>query len=207
MRVVCWNVRSLRDGRSAVVRLVRALDPDVLVLQEAPRLLLWRLSRWWLARACGLAVATPWRAAGNAVLVRPGTPVRGRRQVRVPKRPGLHRRAGVVVELEGLSVVGTHLDLREDARLDTAARVRGAVPDGPVVLCADANDLPGSATWDVLGAGLVDVGREPTFPAWSPTRRIDALLVRGIAVSRVEVVDVHGASDHRAVVLEVTAAG
>lgn len=203
MRVVGWNVRSLRDGRRAVVRQVRALDPDVLVLQEAPRLVLWRLSRWWLARACGLVVATPWRAAGNAVLVRRGVAVLGRREVRVPRWPGLHRRAGVVVRLDGLSVVGSHLDLREDARLATAALVRAAVPDGAAVLCADANDVPGSATWAALGAGLVDVGDEPTFPAGSPTRRIDAVLVRGVAVLRFEVVDVHGASDHRALLVEV----
>lgn len=202
MRVVSWNVRSLRDGRAAVVTVVRGLDPDVLVLQEAPRLVLWRLSRWWLARACGLVVATPWKAAGNAVLVRPGTALRGRHEVRVPKRPGLHRRAAVVVELDGVSVVGTHLDLRADARLDTAARVRTALPHGRAVLCADANDLPGSRTWALLGEGLVDVGAEPTFPAWAPARRIDAVLVRGLD-ARLEVVDVHGASDHRALVLDV----
>jgi endonuclease/exonuclease/phosphatase family metal-dependent hydrolase len=224
MRVVGWNVRSLRDGRAAVVAVVRSLDPDVLVLQEAPRLVLWRLSRWWLAQACGLQVVTPWRAAGNVVLVRPGMPLLGRAQVRVPKRRGLHRRAAVVVRLEGLAVAGTHLDLREDARLDTAARVRAALPEGPAVLSADVNDVPGSATWAVLAAGLVDPGAAldvPTFPARAPSRRIDALLARDLHVLRFHVADVPApaqssatasaasarasacASDHRALVLDL----
>ena len=208
MRVVGWNVRSLRDGRSSVVRVVRSLDPDVLVLQEAPRLLLWRLSRWWLARACGLRLATTGWAAGNAVLVRPGTVVRRQACVQVPRRPGLHRRSAAVavVEVGGtlLAVAGTHLDLEPRARLDTAARVRAALPDDlPLVLSADVNDEPGSPTWAVLAAGLVDAGAAQTFPAGTPRRRIDALLVRGLEVLAHEVVDVAGASDHRALVVDL----
>lgn len=208
MRVVGWNVRSLRDGRCSVVRVVRSLDPDVLVLQEAPRLVLWRLSRWWLARACGLRLATTGWAAGNVVLVRPGVVVRRRLCVRVPKRPGLHRRSAAVavVEVGGtlLAVAGTHLDLEPRARLDTAARVRAALPDDlPLVLSTDVNDEPGSAAWTVLAAGLVDAGRDLTFPAGTPRRRIDALLVRGLEVLAHEVVDVAGASDHRALVADL----
>lgn len=208
MRVVGWNVRSLRDGRASVVRVVRSLDPDVLVLQEAPRLVLWRLSRWWLARACRLRLATTGWAAGNVVLVRPGTVVRRRLSVRIPKRPGLHRRSAAlaVVEVDGvqLAVVGTHLDLEPRARLDTAGRVRAAVPEGlPLVLSADVNDEPGSAAWAALADGLLDRGGAPTFPAGAPRRRIDALLVRGLEVLAHEVVDVAGASDHRALVADL----
>jgi endonuclease/exonuclease/phosphatase family metal-dependent hydrolase len=209
MRVVGWNVRSLRDGRAGVVAVVRRLDPDVLVLQEAPRLVLWRLSRWWLARACGLRLATRGWAAGNAVLVRPGVHVVAASEVRAPRVPGLHRRGAAVAELvvggQRLAVAGTHLDLEPVARLATARLVRAALPEGPAVLAADVNDVPGSAAWLALAEGLHDplAGGPPTFPAGRPTRRIDALLVRGLEVVRAEVVDVAGASDHRAVVLDL----
>ena len=208
LRVVGWNVRSLRDGRHRVAQQVRRLDPDVLVLQEAPRLVLWRLSRLLLARSCGLRVATPRRAAGNVVLVRPGIAVLSASEVRLPRRPGLHRRAAAVAVLEvdglRLAVAGTHLDLDPTARLDSARRVRAALPeDVPLVVSADVNDDPGSPAWVALADGLTDRGDAPTFPAGTPRRRIDALLVRGVEVRSHVVVEVAGASDHRALVAEV----
>ena len=32
-----WNLRDLQDDRAAVARVIRAVDPDVLCLQEVPR--------------------------------------------------------------------------------------------------------------------------------------------------------------------------
>lgn len=176
MRVVSWNVRSLRDGRRGVARQLRALDADVIVLQEAPRLLLWRLSRLLLARQVGLRLVTHGRAAGNCVLTR--LPVISSSDRELPRRSGLHRRgtAGAVLLLDGhpLHVAGSHLDLDPAARLVTAAAVRAQPVD---VLCADVNDIPGSPAWRLLSDGLSDPGTAPTFPAAAPTRRIDALLV------------------------------
>ena len=176
MRVVSWNIRSLRDGRRGVVQQLRALDADVVVLQEAPRLVLWRLSRYVLAWQVGLRLATTGRAAGNCVLTR--LPVVSARTRELPRPPGHHRRgtAALVLLLDGLPVrvLGTHLDLDAGARLTTAAVAR----DEPVdVLCADVNDHPDSPAWAVLADGLTDPGGEPTFPAGAPRRRIDALLV------------------------------
>jgi len=132
MRVVSWNIRSLRDDEAGVVELVRALSPDVVVLQEAPRLWLWRTSRRRLARRCGLRLVTRQRAAGNCVLAAPTVEVLTSYAVVFPKRAGLHRRAtaGLVIRLDGrrACVAGTHLDLEAEARLDSAARVRAAAP-------------------------------------------------------------------------------
>ncbi len=151
MRVVVWNVRSLRDGGAAVARTLAGLAPDLVVLQEAPRLLGWRTSRALLARRSGLHPASRGRAAGNLLLVRPGVEVRSTRTVLLPRRPGLHRRAvvlaDVVVDGQPLVLAGTHLDLDPEARRDSAARVRALLPPGPCVLGADVNEEPGAPAW------------------------------------------------------------
>lgn len=184
LRAVCWNVRSLRDSSRGVAAVLRDLRPDVALVQEAPRLLGWRLSCWLLARRSGLRQVTGGRpAAGNLLLVGPRVQVRTARSVRLPRRPGLHRRGAVVgvlaVDGHELAVLGTHLDVEAAARLDTAQRVRALVPAGPpLLLGADVNEQAGEPAWQVLAEGLVDVGRDlgPTFPVRSPRRRIDALL-------------------------------
>lgn len=204
MRVVSWNVRSLRDGSAAVARTLRELEPDVVVLQEAPRLVLWRLSRHLLARRAGLRVVTFRKAAGNLVLAR--VPVERAWSRSFAKPPGLHRRgtAGAVVALarRPLAVVGTHLDLEAAARLRTAAAVRTLAPDLPLVLCADVNELPGGPAWSVLAEGLDDVGTSATFPAARPNRRIDLLAASPSLHVELRVLPTT-ASDHRVLVADL----
>lgn len=49
VRLLSYNIRSLRDDPAAVARVVRAIRPDVACLQEVPRLWAWRLRRRRLA--------------------------------------------------------------------------------------------------------------------------------------------------------------
>lgn len=203
LRLVSWNVRSLRDGAAGVAGVLRELRPDLVVLQEAPRLAGWRVSRHRLARRAGLRVLPGGKAAGNVLLARPGMPVREPGSQLLPRRPRLHRRALVTAQvlLDGrpLVVSGTHLDLDAAARLDSAALVRGALPDLPAVVCADVNDVPGSPAWQLLSRGLQDAGAGcgPTFSVASPRRRIDALLVDpALQVMTCRVVPVGPVSDH-----------
>lgn len=165
--------------------------------------MLWRLSRRRLAHRAGLRLATRDRACGLAVLRAPAVASLSARTVPMPPRPGLHRRAVVLAGLRvddvDLVVASTHLDLEPAARLDSAHRVRAALPDGPVVLAGDVNEQPGGPVWDVLGAGLVDArdGLGPTFPSRGPDRRLDGLWVRGLQVRSARVVTEAGrASDH-----------
>lgn len=202
---------------------LRDLDPDVVLVQEAPRLLLWRRSRRCLARRAGLAVATSGRAAGNLVLVAPRVRVLSSYDVVLPKRAGLHRRAVAVARLvvdgHTATVAGTHLDLDPSARLDSAGRVRELLVPGPLVpgplvpgalvLGADVNEPPGGPAWRRLGEGLVDAraGLGPTFPARAPDRSIDGLWVDpSYDVVRAEVVATGAASDHLALLVELRAA-
>ncbi len=198
-----WNVRSLRDGSSAVARVLTDLQPDLVVVQEAPRLLGWQLSRLLLARRAGLRPLTTTRGCGNLLLAGPGVTALSAGQVRLPHRPGLHRRAAVhaTVRVAGgeLVLAGSHLDLDPVARFDSAARVRAALPRGPLVLGADVNDEPGTPAWTALAHGLDAVPGGATFPARSPRRRIDALLHDpALELLAYEVVATGPASDHLA---------
>ena len=57
VRVMSYNIRSLRDDSAAVVRVIRAADPDVVCVQEAPRFLFWRRKCARLARDVGMRFA------------------------------------------------------------------------------------------------------------------------------------------------------
>jgi endonuclease/exonuclease/phosphatase family metal-dependent hydrolase len=213
LRVVSWNVRSLRDDAAGVAALLRELDPDVALLQEAPRLPGSRWANRRLAQRSGLrAAAGGAAAAGNLLLVARRTTVVEAYAVRMPRRRGLHRR-GLVLGVVGrdgarLAVAGTHLDLDAAARLDSARRVRAALPDTyPLVLGADVNEEPGGPAWAALADGLVDAAADcgPTFPLREPRRRIDVLLVdRRLQVAAVQVPRPGPVTDHLPLVVDLS---
>lgn len=216
VRVVSWNVRSLRDGARGVAAALRALDADVVLVQEAPRLLGAHAASARLARRSRLRrVAGGRSAAGNLLLVSSRVEVTAARPLLLPRRPGLHRRGAVLARLlvDGtpLAVLGTHLDLEPAARHDSACRLRAQVPDGePLVVGADVNESAGEPAWQVLASGLVDVGRDlgPTFPARQPRRRIDALLVDpSLVVLHAEVPATGLVSDHLPIVADLQVGG
>ncbi len=211
-RVVSWNVRSLRNDSRGVAATLAALDPDVVLIQEAPRLLLWRWSCWLLARRAGLTrVVGGAPAAGNLLLVSARVEVVEATAVRLARRPGLHRRGAVLAVLavggRRLAVLGTHLDLDAGARLETAERLRARVPGGlPLVVGADVNEQAGGPAWAALSAGLVDAAADcgPTFPSTAPSRRIDGLFVDpALTVLAVRRPDPGPVSDHLPLVADL----
>jgi endonuclease/exonuclease/phosphatase family metal-dependent hydrolase len=208
MRVVTWNVRSLRDDAAGVAAVLRSLSPDVVLVQEAPRFFRWRSKCARLARESGLVVVCGGRvAAGNLLLCSMRVRVVSSYEILLPKKPRLHRRGGVsaVLEVEGrsLSVLGTHLDVDAAARVDSARRLRVSSYD---VIGADVNETAGGPAWSVLSAGLVDVaeGLGPTFSVASPRRRIDALFVSpSLRAVSCEVVECGPVSDHKPIVADL----
>ena len=64
LRVLSYNVRSLRDDADAVASVIRSCEPDVVCIQEAPRFLRWRSKCAALARTSGMFVVTGGRPAG-----------------------------------------------------------------------------------------------------------------------------------------------
>ncbi|WP_114854989.1 endonuclease/exonuclease/phosphatase family protein [Brachybacterium sp. YJGR34] len=227
LRIVSWNLWELRGDLAALVEAVQDLAPDVLLVQEAPRLVLPTTRLAWFARQVGLSVLVSHR--GLAILATEAV------AAQVIRR-GAHPVAQVITDLNatyprgvaavrlsipggGAVVVGaTHLALQEGNRLHHAehlsALVRGA--GAPVILGGDLNETAEGSARTFLAPLLTDPAEqtEHTFPAAAPTRRIDAILVtEGIAVrgaravrstSRVAEERLAGASDHLPTVLDVS---
>lgn len=198
LRLLSWNVRSLRDGRTGVADVIRAAAVDVALIQEAPRWARWRSKRAALAREAGMVVGTADRVGGLVVLTSMRTWVLDHAHRPLPTLGGRHRRALVSATV---SVAGgpawrmavTHLSLDQAERLEHARMINAdlaADATAPTVLGVDVNDQPGSPAWRALADGFTDClavagATGPTFPAAAPRRRIDAVFVGGGA----EVVD------------------
>lgn len=213
-RVLTYNVRSLRDDAAAVAAVVRSCDPDVVLLQEAPRFWRWRSKLARLARECGLLYVTGGRTTGGvALLAHLRVDVDDAREGLLSKHAGLHQRgvAAAVVSRSGarLLVASTHLGLDRKERAVHAQEVLtllAGVAAPHAVLAGDLNEKPGGQAWRALDdGGLRDLGpgSGPTFPAAAPRKRIDAVLGSpGVEAVDYRVVDLPGverASDHRPV--------
>ncbi|MFH9676032.1 endonuclease/exonuclease/phosphatase family protein [Streptomyces sp. NPDC017405] len=197
VRVLSYNIRSMRDDTAALARVISACAPDLVLLQEAPRFFRWRKKLARLAAASGQVVLTGGAtAAGPAILCGLRATVERTEDVLLPLTPGLHRRglAGAVVRFGAarLGVVSCHLSLRQDERqaqggllLDHLAGL-GAEH---AVVGGDLNERPDGPTFRRLAAGLQDCrmtapwGGEFTSPAAGPHQRIDAVFAtKGIEV-------------------------
>lgn len=218
-----YNVRSMRDNRAALGRVLRGADPDVVLIQEAPRFVRWRSLCAQLARLGGLVVVNGGRpAAANLILSSLRVDVENTVDVLFSKDPKLHQRgtAIAVLSVAGVrfAVAGTHLDLKPQQRLrhvgELQAAVQRAVPAGlPTVVGGDINDVPQTPVWRALSGPRPDAwelaGEGPgyTSSALQPQRRIDALFVDpSIRVSGIRTIsspDVALASDHLPVVADL----
>ncbi|GGZ54024.1 hypothetical protein GCM10010387_55080 [Streptomyces inusitatus] len=193
IRVLSYNVRSLRDDEEALGRVIRACGPDLVLVQEAPRFFRWRRHAARLAARSGLLVlggGAP--AAGPLLLCSPRVAVERTEDVLLPLTPGLHRRgfATAVVRVGGarIGVLGCHLSLRAEERLAQAGLLleRLAAMGVPhTVAAGDLNETPGGRAFRRIAAELQDCwalapwGGEHTFPSGDPSRRIDAVFASG----------------------------
>jgi endonuclease/exonuclease/phosphatase family metal-dependent hydrolase len=218
LRVVSYNVHSLRDDRQALAAVVRSLRPDVLIVQEAPRRFRWRTKCARLAHSFGLyygAGGLP--SLGNLILTSLRVRVRETWELRFPLVAGRHMRGAAFARcsVPGAApfvIAGSHLSTYDGERFGQAgllAPALGAATD-PVILGIDLNETDSGDSWRLLGTDLVDVGRDAgnTFPAGAPGRRIDTILAdRRIGVERFEVVstpETGRASDHLPIVADLT---
>jgi endonuclease/exonuclease/phosphatase family metal-dependent hydrolase len=214
LRVLSFNVHGLRDDVDAVAEVVRAADPDVACVQEAPKLLRWRTRCARLARECGLLYVSGGGSTGGTAMlahlrVRPTEVAVAllARSFGWPSR-GI---ASAVVEKAGarVAVASVHLPLDAPGRLDHAGRVlahQDMRAEAYTVVAGDLNEPPAGPAWQRLHeAGLRDLGPDsgPTYPATGPYKRIDAILgTAGVEVVDYQVIDSEAArraSDHRPV--------
>jgi endonuclease/exonuclease/phosphatase family metal-dependent hydrolase len=223
--VVSWNVRSLRDDVDALVAAVRALGPDVLCLQEAPRFLRWRHALAELARRCGLPYTCGGATTGGpALLTSLRVQVDATFEWRLSRTPRHFQRgvAAARVRVGGASllVASTHLGLSAPERERHAGEILELLAGRAgtaVVLAADLNETDAGGAWRTfLAAGLRDTypvvprGGGATFPARAPRRRIDAVFADatiGVAACGVPDIDpalLARATDHLPVLADLT---
>lgn len=221
LRLMTWNVRSLRDDRNAVVRVVRACAPDVLFVQEAPRFLRPAARLAALARESGLVVATG-GAAGVALLSTLRVDIDAAEGLPLTRSRGRHQRgvavASATVAGRSFTAISVHLGLDAGERRRHVAEVRRILSarHSPVVLGGDLNEQSSGSAWRTLASGMLDAGDpdgtggRPTFPASAPSKRIDTVLVPPhwgvIARSPSDIVDesdLVAATDHRPVIVDV----
>jgi endonuclease/exonuclease/phosphatase family metal-dependent hydrolase len=216
LRVMSYNVRSLRDDVEALAAVVRECAPDVLLVQEAPRFLRWRSKRAALARQCGLVVATADRPGGLCIMTALRVDIASTGFELFPKTPRRHQRAiaSAVVRLSGTTwrVASTHFstDAAERARhLPSVSAVLSGPVAAPLVLGGDLNEDPTGPVFGELAGRLQDAqavagtGDGLTSPAVAPRRRIDAILadpaITVVSCEAVATPGVETASDHRPV--------
>ncbi|MBV9592780.1 MAG: endonuclease/exonuclease/phosphatase family protein [Actinobacteria bacterium] len=223
LRLLSYNIRSLRDDSGAVSRVIRAAQPDVVCIQEAPRFFRWRATSAAIARRSGMVVVGGGRpAAANLMLSSLAVDVRAIQDVLFTKDRGLHQRGTSLASLSLLGrpfvVAGTHLDLEPDPRLRHVAELHAAIdafaPVGvPAIVAGDINETPDSPAWAALAARGVDAfaavgsGDGFTYSALAPMRRIDGVFVapeaRVVSCQVLDSADVRVASDHRPVLVEI----
>lgn len=191
VRLLSYNIRSMRDDRRALARVIRACTPDVVCVQEAPRFFRWRKHAAWLARECGLVYVTGGATAtGPMILATLRASVLRSEDVLLPLTPGLHRRGFATAVLEfgpsaQLGVLSCHLSLQTDERQAQGRMLldRLAALGTPYSVAAgDLNERPRGRTFRQLAARLQDGwavapwGGEHTSTPQRPHQRIDAVL-------------------------------
>lgn len=226
LRLLTYNVRSMRDDRAALARVITSAAPDVVCVQEAPRFLRWRSTCAALARTSGMVVVGGGRpAAANLIMSTLSVDVVSTAEVLFSKDRGLHQRGAAIAVLRRggatFAVAGTHLDTRQEPRLRhidelNAAIARHVPPDVPVMIAADVNDHPGSRAWTALAQGRVDAYTAAEGPTFTSTARRPHQTIDGVfADARLKVLrttvlqndDTAAASDHLPVLVEFEVPG
>lgn len=209
-----YNVHSLRDNRSALATVVRDVQADIVVVQEAPRRFRWRAKVAALARSWRMLYAAGGLPSlGNVIVTSHRVRVLDTWCIRYPLTPGRHMRGAVFARCSvggsTFVVAGTHLATDDAERPGQARAFAAAVAavDDPVIVAADLNETAGGPSWTLVAGDRTDPSTRPTSPASSPSRRIDAIFVdprcRATATDVTTSEIMVAASDHLPVVVDV----
>ncbi|MEI4232093.1 endonuclease/exonuclease/phosphatase family protein [Roseovarius sp. D22-M7] len=181
MRIASYNIRKAvgldwRRDPFRIIRVLAALEADVVALQEADRRLGARpavLPEALLHAHAGLRVlkvtdgpSSGWH--GNAILVRDGWDVRHAERLTLP---GIEPRGAVIADLSGpegdVTVVGTHLGLRRGCRQLQLAHLREAIAGRApqTIIAGDMNEWSPRIGFDLIGDAFNMIAPGPSFHA------------------------------------------
>ena len=190
VRVLTYNIFMGGRRGAALHEVVREVAPDVLLVNESPKLpIFWKRRCIRLCERWGMRYVGGGRKAGsNMIAVSGDVRVRSVTARRLPQ-PLFKPRRGIAaaqLRVDGklFGVVACHLSLTREGRAVEVEQVLAVASTlrGPVIVAGDLNEKPGGPSWQRLQqAGFADHGSHEwrTYPADNPTTRIDALLVRG----------------------------
>ncbi|GAA1746841.1 endonuclease/exonuclease/phosphatase family protein [Nostocoides vanveenii] len=212
LRVASYNTRDFLDDRAAAARIVQAIRPDVLCLQEVPRRLFAAHRIHALALACGMRWPGHHRGSGGTtILLGPRVRLTFSQHHRLPVRLGQRTRGYAVARLAvagsaAVTVASVHLSLRPLERAAHARAILAAIGSDEAIICGDLNEQADGQAWRLIATPLRLVSPlTPTFPARAPRKLLDVVFASpGIEVVpaqplELDADDLVAASDHRPV--------
>lgn len=220
VRVLSYNIRSQRDDRRALARVIRSCEPDLVCVQESPRY--WRPEGQaaWLARNTGTVVLAGGgrTAAGPLLLGGLRVEVLGRHDRLLPKHRGMHARgfASAVLRIGRavpFALTSCHLSFIGPERVQQFELLHEQGSISPYsVIAGDFNEHPEDAGWRKLAEAYQDGwatspwGGEYTSRPGDPLQRLDAVFaspgieVLSCGVPPLPVAELLAATDHLPVV-------
>lgn len=211
IRIASYNTRDFLEDPYAAARVVRAIDPDVLCLQEVPRRLFSTQRVASFARDCGMYWSGRHRGSGGTTIftsLRVDVVESRHHRLRVAL---LQRTRGFALARvaapgrEPIAVASVHLSLDARERAAHAQVILRAINvGGEVVLAGDLNEGDSGEAWQAF-AGVMRLVSPltPTYPAARPRRVLDVIFASsGLrAEPHVELdipeADLVAGSDHR----------
>ncbi len=188
LRVASYNLRALQDDTERAAAVVRAVDPDVLLVQEVPRHPFSGRRMRAFARRCELGwPGRTRRVSGTSVLVSPRVQAGRPRDLSLPVPLLGNPRSYTVLRVgrpggPWLGAVCVHLPLEPSQRrrhvrqVLSELRYDAEVGGLPWVVGGDLNEEPSGTAWQILAGQLpVVTPLHPTFPSARPRRVIDAV--------------------------------
>lgn len=211
IRIASYNTRDFLEDPYAAARVVRAIDPDVLCLQEVPRRLFSTQRVANFAQQCGMYWSGRHRGSGGTTIftsLRVDVVESKHHRLKVAR---LQRTRGFALARvaapgrEPIAVASVHLSLDAHERVAHAKVILAAINvGGEVVLAGDLNENESGQAWKAFAGAMRLVSPAiPTFPATRPRRVLDVIFAStGLqAEPHVDVpideADLVAGSDHR----------
>ncbi len=216
MRIASYNTQDLLDA-AAAARVVRAIDPDVLCLQEVPRRLLSITRVSAFASRCEMYWTADLRGSGGTtVFTSLRVQVDGIVRERLPVPAGQRRRGFVAarVRVPGgapVTVASIHLGLDAAQRLRHTQLLLQRLGGGELVVAGDLNEGESGASWQSIAQRLRLVSpTTATYPTTGPRMVLDVVFasagVHALPQRQVDLdpLDLQAASDHLPTWVDVT---